>query len=78
MTSRTETCLFCGAAANADEAMKAGWIPEFFIGECSFSYGPVCPVCARAHLDFEYGEAVLREGHVVPTPAPIFPEESTP
>ena len=75
MTDETETCLFCGTTATADEAIEAGWMPEFYMIDEGVLDGPACVDCAEAFIhdldgeyDGEYDEATLQIGHVVPKP----------
>ena len=70
MTDETETCLFCGATATFDNAMEAGWISEFTVSDGDAAVGPACAACDEAHLYWERGEAILKEGHAVPDPKP--------
>ena len=56
------TCALCPTVFPGvnDEAIDAGWLPSYFIGEEEQS-GPVCPRCAQQFLvtDPQDGESVL-------------------
>jgi hypothetical protein len=60
-------CCFCGKeVASIDEAVEAGWYPDFWQGDVNYQ-GPVCPDCQQEHLfTDESGEYVLKPDHAVP------------
>jgi hypothetical protein len=54
-------CHLCNArVANVDEAIAAGWVPEWYeAGEQTPTAEPVCPMCQGEHLEpDEFGELV--------------------
>jgi len=63
-------CCFCGKeVASIDEAVEAGWYPDFWQGDVNWQ-GPVCCDCQQEHLfTDESGEYVLKPGHPVPQAA---------
>lgn len=60
-------CVFCSAHLDdRDEAVKAGWWPDFYAGEVNYE-GPVCPDCTAQHLVMaDHGEMELKPGVGVP------------
>lgn len=46
-------CYFCGRqVADVDQAIDAGWIPDFWDGEDEVGE-PVCPECCEAKLQYD-------------------------
>ena len=61
-------CAFCSAHVDdRDEAVEAGWWPDFFAGDVNYE-GPVCPDCTAKYLALgDHGEMELRSGVEVPS-----------
>ncbi len=60
-------CVFCSAHVDTrDEAIDAGWRPDFFAGADEYE-GPVCRACTGRYLTTSAdGETELRPGIAVP------------
>jgi hypothetical protein len=57
------TCYFCEMHMLRDDAIEAGWAPEFWeVGADVACPYPVCPACLEEHCAFdeEYGDYVKK------------------
>jgi len=52
-------CEFCHEVQPVEDAIDAGWVPEFY--KAGIPFGPACPRCAERFLKIDdSGEYVLR------------------
>ncbi len=58
------TCYFCGAMADLEDGIEAGWIPSFWDGETPIS-DPCCDKCFETRIVIgEDGEYEVRKDDV--------------
>jgi hypothetical protein len=59
------SCDLCGLIEDEDRAIKDGWVPYFWVTQTVCRDSPVCPECAREHLEGFEEEPILKPGHLI-------------
>ncbi len=58
-------CALCGRAEDEDRAIEDGWVPDYWVTETVRRDNPVCPACAREHMEGFDVEPILKPGHLI-------------
>ena len=58
-------CDLCGRVEDRDRAIEEGWCPYYWVTQHIVREEPVCPECAREHLEGFEEEPILKRGHLI-------------